>query len=62
MDNTFQIYNRWGSLVYEGSGSEITWDGTNMNGDDLPTGTYFYIIELNDVEGQTYSGSLSIIK
>jgi len=62
LDNTFQIYNRWGSLVYEGSGSEITWDGTNMNGDDLPTGTYFYIIELNDVEGQTYSGSLSIIK
>lgn len=42
------IFNRWGDEVYH---SEIpylnTWDGT-FNGENLPAGTYFYIVDLGD--------------
>ncbi len=37
-----QIYNRWGQLVFETEDPDINWDGTNLNGDNLAEGTYFY--------------------
>ena len=49
----FFIFNRWGNTVYEAKGEDIllkAWDGKNsqgiyVGGDDLPVGTYFYILE-----------------
>ena len=37
-----QIYNRWGEVVFTTSDPNIDWDGTNQNGDELPSGTYYY--------------------
>lgn len=37
-----QVYNRWGSLVFETSNPDIDWDGTNLQGQNLAEGTYFY--------------------
>jgi gliding motility-associated-like protein len=37
-----QIFNRWGGLVFETENPDINWDGTNLNGDILAEGTYFY--------------------
>ena len=54
------IFNRWGSVVYESVGYKDPWDGT-YNGEDLPMGTYFYKIELNDDQSTVYNGSISII-
>lgn len=48
---TMQIFSRWGTLVYEGT--PTGWDG-RFNGLDLPDGTYFYILKLNDT---TYTGT-----
>ena len=51
------VYNRWGSLVYDNSAYDNTWDGTpnvsNMiiGNSKLPQGTYYYIVEFAD--GQT---------
>jgi gliding motility-associated-like protein len=44
------IFNRWGNKVYEASPYLNDWDGTSMfgltvGGNQLPVGTYFYIIE-----------------
>ena len=36
------IFNRWGQLVYETRDPSISWKGENMNGDELPSGTYYY--------------------
>ncbi|MGY6561345.1 MAG: T9SS type B sorting domain-containing protein [Luteibaculaceae bacterium] len=43
------VFNRWGKTVYEASGysNDAPWDGRH-NGGNLPTGTYFYIIELQE--------------
>ena len=54
------IFNRWGSVVYESVGYKDPWDGT-FKGEDLPMGTYFYKIELNDDKSTVYNGSISII-
>lgn len=54
------IFNRWGSVVFESTGYQDPWDGTNK-GEELPMGTYFYKIELNDTEGTIINGDISII-
>lgn len=39
----FKIYNRWGQLVFETEDPALNWDGTNLNGEPLPDGTYHYV-------------------
>lgn len=47
------IYNRWGVLVWRGTNATPDWDGYANQGllvdsNEIPAGTYFYKIELND--------------
>ena len=48
-NNSMEIYNRYGSLVFEARGMTEgnTWDGTLKN-EPVPAGTYFYILDLGD--------------
>lgn len=40
------VYNRWGELVHSSiNDNEPCWDGTNLNGNELPEGVYFYRFE-----------------
>jgi gliding motility-associated-like protein len=49
-DVTISIYNRYGKLVYQTNDPFIKWNGKeNNNGNDLPTGTYFYTIEYSEI-------------
>ncbi len=54
--NTVEIYNRNGNLVYKTADYRNTWDGTaNVksvlnNGDHLPSGTYYYFIQIPELE------------
>ncbi len=61
-DNELFVYNRWGSLVYHKKPYDNPWDGkasSNVLGsEDLPEGTYFYILKLNDKK--TLKGSVYI--
>jgi gliding motility-associated-like protein len=38
----FQVFNRWGQLVFEATDPQLNWTGTNQSGADLAEGTYFY--------------------
>ena len=38
----FQVFNRWGGLVYETTNPDINWDGKNLSGKDLSEGVYYY--------------------
>lgn len=42
----FQVFNRYGRKVFDESNYEDTFCGQNDNGDELSTGTYFYVINL----------------
>jgi len=59
----FQIFNRWGELVFEGHTASAQWDGT-CNGRDAPAGTYFYHIILNALDGSSkvHKGSVTLLR
>jgi gliding motility-associated-like protein len=63
IDNKVSIYNRWGSKVFEVSNYNNTTNvfrGLNNNGNELPSGTYFYKIEFKDNKRSTEKGYLSL--
>lgn len=53
-NNVLQVYNRWGNIVYEQRSYNNDWDGTSngratvQQGDLLPVGTYYYVLDLGD--------------
>lgn len=59
-DNILKIYNRWGDLVYKKEGYLNEWEGTH-NGKLLPTGTYYYVLDLKD-GSKEYTGHVSILE
>lgn len=42
-----QIFNRYGTLVFEKNNYVNQWSGQANDGKELPTGTYFYVIDLD---------------
>ncbi|QIE59629.1 T9SS type B sorting domain-containing protein [Rasiella rasia] len=41
-----QIFNRLGTLVYEKTNYINEWEGQTTDNEELPTGTYFYVLDL----------------
>jgi len=58
-DSNLQIFNRYGTLVYQKKAYQNNWRGlANVNGvvgkgEPLPTGTYFYILNLDNTSENT---------
>ncbi len=48
-----EIFNRYGSKVYTKSNYSKEWYGQSDNGDELPDGTYFYVIERSSEKSRT---------
>ena len=61
-DNKVIIFNDQGAVVYstDGYANETAWDAT-MNGNALPSGIYYFFVQLSPEESPL-TGSLSIIK
>lgn len=55
-----QVFNRYGQKVYSAEGYNKPWDGT-MAGKQLPSGTYYYIINLG-LGGQPITGPVTILR
>ncbi len=57
------IFDRWGQRIYSSTGYREPWDGT-FNGARLPDATYYYHIQLNQLEGRSppYTGFISIVR
>lgn len=53
-NNSIQIINRWGAMVYSKDGYDNTWNGisehslTINKSKGLPTGTYYYFLKYHD--------------
>jgi gliding motility-associated-like protein len=55
------IYSRYGQKIWEGNNESGGWDGTSNTGllypgKRLPTGTYFYVLELNEPNTKPKAG------
>jgi gliding motility-associated-like protein len=48
-----QIFNRLGTLVYEQTNYINEWQGQTTDNEELPTGTYFYVLDLQ-AEDEVY--------
>ena len=61
-DNEVSIFNRWGSEVWTAknyNNSDVAWDGSNKNGNDLPDATYFYVIK---TDAETVNGWVELTR
>ncbi|MBU3659057.1 MAG: T9SS type B sorting domain-containing protein [Flavobacteriales bacterium] len=62
----FQIYDRWGELIFETTNHLEGWDGSyGFEGRDVQQGTYVYRINfrsLNSAGSKTISGHVNLIK
>ena len=60
-----EIYNRWGTKIYEWNTTNGGWDGRNIiNGLPSEDGTYYYILKAIDVKGIEYNetGFITLIR
>lgn len=66
-ENEVRIFNRWGELLFEHNSSindpysDNPWDG-KYQGEQMPVGSYYYIINLNDSNKTVKNGVITIIK
>ena len=55
-EHKLKIFNRYGTLIFEGDNSK-KWGGySESSGDIVPVGTYFYYLELNNLSNDTFTG------
>lgn len=53
---TLEVFSRYGQQVYQGNTNKNFWNGTSEAGKDLPSGTYYYILDLKDSETEVIKG------
>jgi gliding motility-associated-like protein len=55
-----EIFNRYGLKVYSMPNYKNQWKGQTNKGEELPSATYYYVIEFNN--GQTKTGWIYLIR
>ncbi|MEQ8325414.1 MAG: gliding motility-associated C-terminal domain-containing protein [Vicingaceae bacterium] len=62
-DYRFEVFNRWGNIIFETTATEIAWDGYNTFGKPVPEGTYYYVlVARSDKNEYVRKGFLSLIR
>ena len=56
------IINRWGQVVYQAKPYRNDWNGVNNSNQDLPAGTYYFILRLNLNDAKIKKGDVTIIR
>jgi gliding motility-associated-like protein len=64
---TVKVFNRWGNEIYSSSDYKNDWRGkgiSNFLGEDVPEGTYYYVVEASDINNVTrrFAGSLTLVR
>lgn len=55
LNHSLKIFNRYGNCIFEGNNSN-KWAGLSNEGQRVPVGTYFYILELNNDKQEVFTG------
>ena len=56
------IYNLWGQPVYSTTDLRAEWDARDKNGNLLPSGTYYYVLNSTEGEILTLTGHITLIR
>jgi len=57
----FSIYDRWGTRIFSTQNIDKGWDGT-INGKQLPTGVFIYVIKGTNGNSVFLKGSVTLIR
>jgi gliding motility-associated-like protein len=59
-----QIFDRWGTLIFESRNQTTGWDGYDKNGNLVPAGVYVFKLDLRLADGQrtTQVGDVTVIR
>lgn len=60
-NNVLEIYNRYGQKIFTKTPYQNDWDGKYLN-NELPAGTYFYILDTKTEAGGKHHGQVNIIR
>lgn len=63
VDLTFNVYNKWGAMIFESSSIEYGWNG-QQNGVGVQNGNYVYCVSVTKTDGSTkqLAGRVSVIR
>lgn len=50
-----QVFNRYGSLVFQSQGENVQWDGLTLNGEPAAEGVYFVHLSATDRYGEVHN-------
>ena len=53
------ILNRWGQIVFENDDNDLFWDGKTISGNEVPEGTYYYVIT---TKKETFKGFVQVVR
>jgi gliding motility-associated-like protein len=54
-NTSINIFNRNGKILYQSENYQNNWDGTDLNGIELSTGTYWYVLKIPGIP-TTFNG------
>jgi hypothetical protein len=60
----FEVYNRWGELLFQTNQMDLGWNGTHLNGSLVEPGVYVYVVNFVGKNGKAYSqnGTFTVIR
>ncbi len=64
-DYVFQIFNRWGDLIFESKDMDLGWDGTEKRGlTAAQDGTYTWVVYFRDLTDKRHrkEGHVNLLK
>ncbi len=50
----FQVFNRWGEVIFESLNYEVGWNGRMNNDKPAPAGVYVWVAQFNDILGRKH--------
>lgn len=58
----FKVFTRTGTMIFSSRSPNVFWDGRNTNGNEVPEGIYYYVIELPEKSVEGIAGFLYLFR
>lgn len=61
----FNVYSRWGELMFQAQQPNERWDGTTLNGTEAPSDTYIYVTRYkvaDETEEKNEKGNVTLLR
>ena len=58
------VYDRWGVKIFESTNINVQWDGRLLSGKEAKDGTYYYIFNVKNINGEQekVSGFITVVR